>query len=199
MLYNYCHKPSEGVVPFFFYKLKNYMTKIKLIILGIFIIIISIMGGLSVYLIKNNQEKALVQNKINRDVNEPINKNETENNNQIISTTSTQPSITCNSQTAESPEKTLQCLCSAIRKQNISEALKYCSQYSQERLKRVFGELDEKNLNILADAICINSKKTYEDETVIEFKGFLITSDGEKFEDSFRLVLEDNKWRLTGL
>ena len=69
------------------------MTKIKLIILGIFIIIISIMGGLSVYLIKNNQEKALVQNKINRDVNEPINKNETENNNQIISTTSTQPSI----------------------------------------------------------------------------------------------------------
>lgn len=103
-------------------------------------------------------------------------------------------------QATPSPSSTLDGYSSALAAGNVSEALQYVSKYSQERQKEILesASADPYYREQLVNAIK-NATKESETDRVIDYKITIITKDSQKVEDTFRLILEDGSWKLTGL
>lgn len=87
----------------------------------------------------------------------------------------------------------------ALTAGDTEKALGFASQSSKARQKEILeaAAADPYYREELAKAIK-NATKVSETDQIIFYKMTMVTKDGKTVEDTFRLILEDGSWKLTG-
>ena len=115
----------------------------------------------------------------------------------ITSASETPTSQTPTSQTSASTEA-LNSYTTALKAGDTTKALEYVAQSDQDRQSQALQLLDQTSKQELANAMS-NATKEYEDDFKVKYRFTMQFSDGSTVEDTFWLVLENGKWKLTGL